>query len=356
MMRQRLQYGLTLTELLISLALGALLALGVINVFLANRESSTVENALSRVQQSGRAAVELVNKDIRRAGYTGCTSIGGTVDVAATGLVAQRLLAFSANASTLAPDPAGQPVAILAGEARAGTDVVAIQYSDFLGADLIAAGDTFDTIGGSITLDDQELPDESRECALSDGDLVLFSNCLTTHIFAVSAASGCGASNTITINASDNAGVGAAATFTYGEGSDVAEYLQFFWFVADTGRDVRGVDVYALYRLASGQPFAAREEMVEGVEFLRVELGERIGGSMRYVTPVNVTNWDNVESVRYAMLVQSFDPVSEVDDTTTYPLLNTTVPPTGTIKHSGGRFVRRVYTSSQAIRNTDYGT
>ena len=350
------QAGLSLTELLIALGLGALLALGVINVFLANRESSTVENALSRVQQSGRAAVELINKDIRRAGYIGCTSIGGSIDIAATGLVARRLLAYTTGAGTLSPDPAGQPAAILSGQTRPGTDVLAVQYAEFLGADLIPAGTKFDSLNSSIALNDQELPYENRECELREGDLVLFSNCLTTHVFAISAASGCGTSNTLTINATDNGGAGASSTFTYDEGSDVAEYLQFLWFVADTGRDLRGADVYALYRLASNQPFAAREEMVEGVEFLRVEIGERVGGNLRYVTPTNVTNWNNVESVHYAMLVQSFDTVSEVEDNTTYHLLNTTVPPTGTNSHSGGRFIRRVYTSSQAIRNTSYGT
>ncbi len=351
--------GLSLVELLIALALGALLSLGVVNVFIGNSRTAAVERALSQVQQSGRAAIELINKDIRRAGYIGCTSIGGSVDVLADGITAQRLLAYSATAAGLSPDPTGDVAAVVNGVARRGTDVLVLDYADYLGDDLIAAADSFQALDSTIQLDDQEAPDESRECELATGDLVLLSNCLTTHLFEVSSASdstsSC-ASNTLTINAGDNGQIVPAPTFQYGEGSDVARYLQFIWYVADTGRVVNGVPVYALFRLASNQAIGAAEEMVEGVEFMRVEVGLRNGGGMRYVTPGTPgIDWDTVESLRIALLVRSFDAVTRTDDGTTYQLLNTTVPATGTVSHAGGRYVRRVYTSSQVIRNTDYG-
>lgn len=355
------QAGLSLVELLIALGLGTLLALGVVNVFVGNSRSATVERAVAQVQQAGRAAIELINKDIRRAGYIGCTSIGGRVDVAATGLEVQRLLAYSATAASLVPDPTGQAAVVVAGEARNGTDVLVLDYAEYLGDDLIQAGDSFNALGTTIDLDPPDATDQARQCELGVADLVLFSNCLTTHVFRISnseaASCGTGTDNTLTINATENAGAGAAATFQYDEGSDVAEYLQFIWFVADTGRDINGTDVYALYRLASNQPFADREEMVEGVEFMRVEVGERVGNGIRYAEPDAAgIDWENIEALRISLLVQSFETVTNANDTASYQMLSGTVGATGTVSHSGGRYVRRVYTSSQVIRNTDYGT
>lgn len=349
-------HGLSLIELMIALSIGTLLALGVMSVFLANRESSVVESALSRVQQSGRAAVELVNKDIRRAGYIGCSSIGGRADVAATGFAAQRLTAYTrdSTAATLTPSVAtGDPAYVLRDVVRPGTDILVVDYADYFGNDLVAAGAAISGVNTSFSLASAD----NKACGLAAGDLLLLSNCLTTHIFRLDSASACSSgSTTVTLTGSDNAGAGAAVPFLYEQGSDVAEYFEFLWYVADTGRDQNGQDVFALYRLASNQPVSAAQEMVEGVEFFRIEVGERVGNALRFAAPGAASiDWDNIEAVRFAMLVQSFDAATESVDTASYQLLSNQVPATGTVSHGGGRVVRRVYTSSQTIRNTEYG-
>ncbi len=360
-----MQLGLSLTELLVALAIGTVLLLGVFGVFVSNSQSDSVEAAINRVQQSGRAAVELLNRDIRRAGYIGCDSIGGSVSLAASDTRIHRLLAYRSDGSSLTPDSTNSVADVVKGGARAGSDVIVLDYADYFGNDLIAQGDAFDTLGQSLTLNSPA----GGECRLVNGDLLLLSNCVTTHVFRVSSASGCGASgNTITINTADNQGPaitaadgsGLAASsltgFRYTEQSDVAEYLQFIWFVADTGREINGQAVYALYRLASNQTYAQREEMIEGVEFLRVEVGERVAGGLRFVSPSSPgINWSAIESVRMALLVQSFEVVTDTDDTRNYQLLSESIPAAGSISHGGGRVIRRVYTSSQAIRNTAYG-
>lgn len=372
MVKRHIQQGLSLTELMVALAIGTVLLLGVFGVFVSNSQSDSVETAINRVQQAGRAAVELLNRDIRRAGYIGCRSIGGSVLLAASNTQVHRLLAYRSYGSSLEPDSTNSVADVVKGAARADSDVIVLDYADYLGNDLIAEGDAFD----NFSFDNQSLTLKSAsggECRLVDDDLLLLSNCVTTHVFRVSSASvsesTCGASgNTITINSADNQGPaitaadgsGPAASsltgFRYAEQSDVAEYLQFIWFVADTGREINGQTVYALYRLASNQVYAQREEMIEGVEFLRVEVGERVAGGLRFVPPsVPGINWSQVESVRMALLVQSFESVTDAEDTRSYQLLSDSIPASGTIRHGGGRVIRRVYTSSQAIRNTAYG-
>ena len=66
------QRGFTLTELLISLVLGIFVVGGVLSVFLGGLESFRTTDALSRIQESGRFALEIMRRDVRGAGYSGC--------------------------------------------------------------------------------------------------------------------------------------------------------------------------------------------------------------------------------------------------------------------------------------------
>jgi type IV pilus assembly protein PilW len=50
------QHGLSLIELMVALSIGAFLMLGIVTVFLANKDSSALENSLARLQENGRFA------------------------------------------------------------------------------------------------------------------------------------------------------------------------------------------------------------------------------------------------------------------------------------------------------------
>jgi len=67
-------WGLSLVELMVALAIGAFLMLGVVTVFLANRDSARMENSLARVQESARTAIDLLREDLQRAQYLGCNT------------------------------------------------------------------------------------------------------------------------------------------------------------------------------------------------------------------------------------------------------------------------------------------
>ncbi|ARU27615.1 hypothetical protein CBR65_09340 [Cellvibrio sp. PSBB006] len=73
----RKQAGLSLIELMIAITLGLILMAGVIQVFLSSRVTFATQQAMSRVQETGRLAVEFMARDIRMAGYMGCTSRSG---------------------------------------------------------------------------------------------------------------------------------------------------------------------------------------------------------------------------------------------------------------------------------------
>ena len=66
------QYGLTLVELMVAILLSMLLAAGIIQIYLGNKQTYTFQEAMSRNQENGRYAIEILSRDLRMAGFTGC--------------------------------------------------------------------------------------------------------------------------------------------------------------------------------------------------------------------------------------------------------------------------------------------
>jgi type IV pilus assembly protein PilW len=66
------QTGLSLVELLVSMVLGLFLIGGILNLFISNRESFRVNENLSRMQENGRAAFDVMSRSVREAGENAC--------------------------------------------------------------------------------------------------------------------------------------------------------------------------------------------------------------------------------------------------------------------------------------------
>jgi type IV pilus assembly protein PilW len=73
------QNGLTLIEIMIALLLGVFLIGGVLGIFVNTRETYRMEEALSRVQENGRFAMEFIGRDLRMAGYSFCPKASSTL-------------------------------------------------------------------------------------------------------------------------------------------------------------------------------------------------------------------------------------------------------------------------------------
>lgn len=70
--RRYSQSGFTLIELMVAMLLGLVVIAGVGSVFLSNQQVYRSNKALSDTQDSSRIAFELMSRDIRSAGLTGC--------------------------------------------------------------------------------------------------------------------------------------------------------------------------------------------------------------------------------------------------------------------------------------------
>ena len=73
-MRLRNQKGLSLVELMISLAIGSLITAGIVQLYTANSATYGLVLGQSRMQESARFALAFISRDVQRAGYRGCFS------------------------------------------------------------------------------------------------------------------------------------------------------------------------------------------------------------------------------------------------------------------------------------------
>jgi type IV pilus assembly protein PilW len=71
--RSRVQAGVTLVELMVAMALGLLVAAGIVSVFLSTSDSHRVQSQMARLQEDGRFAVTRLARDLRMANAQYCT-------------------------------------------------------------------------------------------------------------------------------------------------------------------------------------------------------------------------------------------------------------------------------------------
>jgi len=69
--------GLSLIELMVALAISAILMLGVATVFLGSKRGYQVNTEVAALQENARFALHTLTTEIRNAGYSGCGSLQG---------------------------------------------------------------------------------------------------------------------------------------------------------------------------------------------------------------------------------------------------------------------------------------
>lgn len=70
------QKGLSIVELMVALAVGMVLIAGIMQVFLSSRNTYAVNEAMARVQENGRFALEFIARNARHAGYVDPNYLG----------------------------------------------------------------------------------------------------------------------------------------------------------------------------------------------------------------------------------------------------------------------------------------
>lgn len=379
--------GVTLVELMIALAIGTLLVLGLVQVFAASRAAYQMSEGMSRVQENARFAMDFVQRDLRMAGHFGCStdqshlldtsaSAGNRFELHFPAPVSYPVdFTVSVQGYEAASTEPGQtaeigdfadgwapllPLAISELGVLEGSDVLVLRYLHGEGVPV----ETLTVSGGQTVVS----VDPGRWDVLTAGGVnqpLLFglSDCHQADIFAVAAAGVSAGAGTVT---AAGGGIGARYGASGGVFTNYGE-TQLRLFRAES-------IVYYVGTGASGMPalFKARSnggayepmELVEGIESMQLLYGLDVSssGPRGYVTEhytaeelgVDPDKWLTVGMIQVGFLAASPDPAAApaAAGSLSYPnALGVNFDP-GVI--NDGRY-RTSYETTVALRNRLFG-
>ena len=357
------QRGLSMVELMISLAVSTLLMLGVMEVFVSSSSTDKLSHAFARVQENGRLAMDILTRNLRMTGYQGCIDpelVDMNIianDPPTTDLTNESIDGWKGGHSdwenlTNRPDHldfiTGVPT---------GSDIVAIQYVSPTGVNVLCQGNiqTCKAVNANVKID-------SNSIGLTKYDVVVVSDCINADMFRITNMQQ-DTDDMTTLAHSNSTNTSNNLSKAYDEDAQVMTYRSLVYYVRDTGRDnSQGQPIYALYQYNplwhdSSSQIGRESELVEGVEQLQLLYGQRLDdGSLRFVQATDSNlNFAQVEALRLAVLVSHSEPVTNDNDSNTYKMPGTDVEPLGSSSpaatHPGDRRLRRVFSSTIYLRN-----
>jgi type IV pilus assembly protein PilW len=376
--RRQRQRGMSLVELMIALALSASLMAGVVGVFVAMFQADRSQEGVSRIQESGRFALNFLSQDLRMAGWLGCSStidrdtINNTLDGPPPSFQPDRAIqgweADSSDPGVISNSVENEAVGntTTSGWSTSGGNVLdstrALPGTDILriwGADPAVETTVIDVLGnGSGTAVNVTFTN-----AIDIGDILLISDCEKADWVQVCNTQEIGTPATLNLILSGNnspntcePGNITAAPMQTDTGAKVMKLFGTVYYIGK--RDNLATNPPTLFRrtLDTTGVAGTAEELVEGVEDMQILYGENINddnnsAADRFVPADQVSSWDNVVSVRISLLVQSLeDNLVAASQSYTYNGVvyngasgNGANPPDGRL--------RRVFTTTINLRN-----
>lgn len=301
-MRRRNQYGYSLIELMVASVVGLMLLGGMLFVFTGSRQGSRHAEAMARMQENTRIAVELLSAEIRMAGFVGCRSRAGGSGAELPYEVGVANLPFELEALQRplsgAVYSSGVPAFVDAGDLHGveGSHVLTLHKSLPLMLPLAA-----DFSVGAGTL---RLRDRGGRADLRADDLLIIDDCVRGQLLRASAVSAADAADVRELDIV--APLAQSYTFSAERFAEVSALRQESYFVRDSGRrNSAGQPLHALFRMRNG----VVDEVVDGVANLQLSYG--IGGdgeAIEAFVPIDelsTADWRRVVAVRVELLFEA---------------------------------------------------
>lgn len=358
------QRGLSLVELMISITLGLILMAGVIQMFVGSKTTFYSQQAMSRVQETGRLALEYLSRDVRMAGYMGCPTRSqlGSVSITSTlntptsfrwdyltGLQGYKFADISdAGYATLSGLSGSDGEAIVP---LLNTDLVQIVSASGNGTTITIAKD-------ATSFNTKEITNVANGCGtgkarfngLCEGDILIASDCVASKVFQATSITsdstnldiihGAAAGSMIG-NSAFNWGGPASTDYGFPPGAEIVQMQKMVYYIKN---NTAGEPT--LWQWLNG----TNNEVVEGVENISLTYGRDTNNDNvpdNYDTAATVTaaaGWPNVKSVRIEILVRSAEELLPEAQSYSFPMGTAAV--TATDKR-----LRQVFSATVGIRS-----
>lgn len=369
--------GFTLVELMVALAIGLLLTIGVVQIFSASRSTYQLDEGLARAQENGRFAIEFMAREIRHAAHFGCRRdisifnnlVGATPIYTVNGVFGHEYVASSTAPGSTYSIPANPtntstgwapalPTSATAGAgAIPGSDVIGIERFSATPINLAATNTRAPVLmvptaqANLFEVDDILMVTDCRKATIFQvTDVNLATGALSHDLGGGPPGNRCGVwENNVT--GSSNAAGDACNEQIYEPNAMIGQIASVFFYVARDPASNRPTLFQSV--IPPGLP-AVANALVEGVENIQILYGvddtvPLDGVPERYLIAQNVPSFASVVSVRLGVLVTSVNATGSVTDqaidTDTYNLTGTIVDP------QNDRLKRRVFSTTIQLRN-----
>jgi type IV pilus assembly protein PilW len=310
--------GFSLVELMVAMALGLVIVGGVVSVMMANKRSYRTNVGLAQVQESARTAYELMARDVRQSGTTGCDSARRMSNM----LNGNGTNWYETWEGVRGYDNATADSAVTIGTGTAqrvtGTDTLRLSGIDGRGFPV----ETHNATSGTIVLQTAN----SSATSLSSNDFLII--CDFDHSTMFKAGAWDGSTRTIAYSAAGGncgtSGMGfptncASSTglvYTYSRNAWVGRLGAIDWYVGYNPRG--GKSLYRMRLPSGGGGAPVAEEIVSNVTDMQISYG--INGNDNIVTAADpllatAADWAKVNSVFITLNIDSND--TNVATTTT---------------------------------------
>ena len=319
--------GFSLVELMIAMVLGLIIIGGSISIFASNARSSNLNQTLSTLQSNARFALDMIGLEVRAAGYLGCAASDdteltlSTISAPTTNIRESALtgaVVGSAGWNPSLPKDFSPPSSI--GQPVVGTQALSVQYARFPGTALASSmtGQSSPLVVGS-----------ALDTSVSDGDLMVVSNCIRADLFEVKNITGPASSRAV--QPEESLGYAYNVPADYPQNTRVMPFVSNIYYIGSTQRQTESGDsVLSLYR--QSYPYTTSNppiELIEGVDQMILEFGVRQpSGTLAYVQ-ANESSYEaaDIETVRVGILMTSQVRMSTVDASRVYFLAGRPVMP-----------------------------
>jgi len=336
--------GFSLVEIMVAMTVSLILLAGVMSIVMSTKVTYYENERVARTQEGGRAAFEMILRDVRGTGFPGCAQpISGL---------------FAANNQLLNPTTAlwnfTQPLKGYAGSAGGWTPALDAPLDTLLATatknnDVIAIRRVrpntpqFRTTLFINATDDIQIAKSAADKPVANSTYVI-NDCASESFFTLTSFDDTGTTATLhhAAGGSSPANQSNSLNSTFQPGALVSQVDTVVYYIAP------GANGPSLFRIVGNNP---ADEVTSGVEAMRLQYGVDTDGD----TVVNeyddadvvdaANNWGNVVSVRVAMLVRSGEANSNMKDTKSYTLLDKVFPA------QNDRYQRTLFTTSVQLRN-----
>lgn len=336
------QFGVSLIELMLALALGSVVTTGVISLFVSNAKTYSLLIGQSRMQESARFALEFIGRSVRIAGYRGCFS-SGTVYTTMNPIPAEPMIPYefdlrngveayeATGAGVWSPPLTPLPTTINGVDTNVWTTSNNPGQNNGIDTSRIVSGTDVLTLRGLSQVDArvaQNMPTSAENIVVQippgglefgDDYLVMIHDCAQGTIFRItgSPALNTPAANQATIahgmgdpDRGRNDFLRLAQTNSYSTDASVTAILTHTFYIAPgAGLNNVGNTPFSLWRKTGVQ---SPVELVEGVEDLQILFGvdtDNDGVPNQYRRANMVVDFTRVITVRISVIVNSVDNV-----------------------------------------------